>query len=1154
MPSIQLISGARVGASSTAVGAPNVSTRLAIYPSGAYGGVVSTRFGVWAANVVLRVDFNFTAFKIPSFNFEFGGAGSPQPLFSHTYSQSGVVSHPLVSNAAQDVRPTGLDRRIRVGPLLVFDPVNYYPLVFNKVVQADGNLTWGSTQVIYPTPFDEFISGEVVLKTQQRVQPVGASGAVVGGGVVYHDHDLANATLRFEQLPATDLNFVFGAGDQPLFIKPSSTGEGVGSPTVENTAQGVFTEGVPQRTAYGFNLLYRSTDTGVVYLDFVQSFTALSGANIAFTFSPTGNILVGGIAPPDVGVPTLQTSEQRVSISGVAPPGIGAVAVRHVRKLYPTPVYRQLLTGTARVSKNPQVFYPDLDRTGAQWGVSWVSLPQIVYHNEPSEYVAKIGSAWVSKDRRTLLVDSVAADSAYGSAWVSAARRTVAALPQGAGAVFGVGWAAQGQQVVRTQDGGHLGFGNATLLTPSGQGVLVPSIVRQVVPSATVVKLAGEQTMLVESADSLTFGVGALYNKLQFVAPVPTNVRLFEDERFGNRVALFLQFKTIAPAGFNAARYGNAEALLGKPPLRPVGDDFSVFGVSSVTNWQQEVAPTGFEKEPRVEAHRVYLGLTKISLDGWGRRDSVFGFPKLSSNTQWVLGLGRAMGGAGFHWASYYRREVRPEGVAPLEGATPWVTLYERTIAPVGWSSYVGASMGDTTLHIYKAMLKAKGGQQVIQWGEARVRNVTPEIAVPGFSGHEVSKPVLHLLKRFIYPDPAKLPAIPSKKSWLSERNRLVLPQSVLPASGVGVPLVTDERLQFLWDTRPRTLLVGEGGENAKCGDHTLTTKNNRLLVFNEVVGHERFGDVFVRLNTIEVSPYSQTMPFGWAQVLGGAGYSIRVRSVGGMIEVGRPSLRHLTGPQYLYPVFPFVDWQYHIPEPASWSHRFGTELYTQLLNRQVRPFGIGAPGNQVPMPRLPEEKPPPYIYPIGIRSYRSGIDTVVFTPGPKKIYVQGSSLLGFGSVALSVPIVIGVQTLYASGAPGEKDRVKNGTPRLEKQHREVFMHGTDHTVVNRPGYVGDYLRIYPEGFETRPEYVEPPFGFETFIDFSVRTITQIPNVDGKEFPRHVVKRPFKVVYPRGVECLEAGVPFVKTEWSEIRATGIRWPYGAMPAPYVSRR
>ena len=1118
MPVTQPISGAKVGASTTAVGTPEVQNQWqGILCAGFASSVVPTKHLVRDPNGVALVNFTFADPRpAPSYNLVFGEGA--RLLYQHTYAVDDVAGTPSVTNAAQDIRPTG---HYDVPPITA--PVVTWTLrreLFNFNLVAlpftPPNLYWGTTQLIYghgvpnSNKFGDLIS--------EQPLPIWGAGfrstpdALRFGGVLAtHVIKRNEFNLDLVAPQGEKWNFVF-TGNQ--ITKPRGYDhQNFGATSVANAAQdirptGFVQDAVPQ-------VVVHIGKVGWIEFSLDQTWARPNAANIGFYFAGGKQIDAGSWDSSEFGTPNPYLSLQPVHPTGIASTAVfGTLFTENYGlKIIPEGIASTAVFGTPKL---PGVLKPHAWDSNIFQNFTWVQnhyqylniypfTGQPITPPSPKVYnllqfvrpggmpaPTAFGTAHLTLWAQVVNHTGWQDPDWYGNPWVTHHTRSIGpAYLSGTQTSFGTPFAALGARDLRP-DGQELTRYGEALVRDRAQNVLPVGLAPTHALGIPQVR-DRSQYFYPFGVDVALIGFPVVNLWQQYVAPVAIQQWAFEGDRFGYYRTVYNKNRYMQANGFVHSVLPLGGFVLNKArPIRPYGEVQTRFGTAFAAARIRYITPEWYEGTPF--GYDTYVRTRKIiNLDGWGFRGPNVPLPiRVWSNLQTVQPFSTyAMTEMPRPWVSPGLRSLSPHSILTQPAGDPFVAYAIRYITPLGIEKgYVGVHQLETHQNIIRVWGYPNG-----EVGEPRAYNVTPEIrAFSAYAFEPGGKPRVELWKRYLHveaaPNPPTVPApfisdrmrrirAPSldylrwgngqvmfDQSQQTPPQKLILPDSVQAGAGV-VPNEEWEHPDAPWT-----------GANIPFG-YPLVKLNT---IFVDSLGQvDRFGEPSTRSMVIVCDPGPSSTAMGRPTLEGGTQWIERLQGIDASAVFGATNV---VGPQRIrldakwdaasstwYP------WSFHTntdPQDRWFDWRAQTAgptfgAYTTVTNkhRPINPWSYSYfnDGVTAVFGRPTITTRPQHIRPPGYTTYKRGMPDVSFV-GDKPIYTMDWVDAVFGAPSVTVEDW-GPKWIRPAGTNDTRFGTSSRNDmRVEHFHRQIPMTGwVEFQSWKGAQYVGPYLRIYPKSY-----------------------------------------------------------------------------------------
>ena len=248
----------------------------------------------------------------------------------------------------------------------------------------------------------------------------------------------------------------------------------------------------------------------------------------------------------------------------------------------------------------------------------------------------------------------------------------------------------------------------------------------------------------------LRWGYGKVWNQTQYIVTdshhEDTGLAPPEETQVSTRAVVKNRDRTLAPWGDLFTRFGYTHIWLAAQAIYPAGieppDDDLNGRPHRVSHWQQRVYPEPIEPNPIYRWHAVENKADPLLPAGW--ESAAWGVPAIANlNRSYTLrGWDSAEVGAG-GMVAFRVRHIVLDGSAPIRpsyNAGHSVGLLQRWLRPEGIYAFRDGFNGqfdklgipDVVQRFKRIRDACVGGKQADDFGEARVKNVTPEIKPRG--------------------------------------------------------------------------------------------------------------------------------------------------------------------------------------------------------------------------------------------------------------------------------------------------------------------------------------------------------------------------------------------------------------------------------------
>lgn len=324
-------------------------------------------------------------------------------------------------------------------------------------------------------------------------------------------------------------------------------------------------------------------------------------------------------------------------------------------------------------------------------------------------------SHWLSFRIRTIVAESIVDNDPNTSHRVS---RNIIIYPAGFDA---------------TEWGSRIIPENKTLLpigiAPSTGTPAIDWFIRSLYPNGFATSFSTEKNT------DIRFGTARTFNKTQYIVQFFDVASGLVPQDFSQWTAIEVRNKTISTYGVDAKKIGYALISNNAVQISPVGIQGDV-GTPFIGYRVRSIFADAIDS-PYIASwnviHNAAFVVTPIS-----KNTDTFGVHRLFSNLQTLKANGAEMPSYGYHMVDFAIRTLQMEsryGIYPAYINLPDVQLHTRYIAPMGFepSTLWASNVGMPDLAIHRNIISPKWtDRQYLWWGEAALKNLTPELGVYG--------------------------------------------------------------------------------------------------------------------------------------------------------------------------------------------------------------------------------------------------------------------------------------------------------------------------------------------------------------------------------------------------------------------------------------
>ena len=670
------------------------------------------------------------------------------------------------------------------------------------------------------------------------------------------------------------------------------------------------------------------------------------------------------------------------------------------------------------------------------------------------------------------------------------------------------------------------------------------------------VRATGFLTFGIQTSDR--YGTASVWNKRQYIQQNYDSGDGLNPGAFGQWTYIVNRNREIKVSGFNASRYGYTLIDNKARPLLPSGKDHSMIGKAMVADRIRHLKPQGMEPPylsgwGRIHNTAFVIAPLAVKHDQWGAPSVV----NTRREYRWI-GAFESMQ-FGNPMIAFRIRKLSIESrysIAPIYMPLPKVDLYTRYIDPPGPDL---SAFGGPSLHIKWNTFTPRWTHREL-FGDAIVRNVTPELKQRGNNSEEFGHTGVKLYKQYLSIDGYGSELL--GKTIISYRDRsMSITGRNYMAFGLhkvvktGAPPYSLQQITLDWDgegPRPDDY-SGKGIELPIFQVSTPSVKSN--VIFAEGFVATKFGATHTQSNGILLESGIQEFSVG-NHFVGLKNRTIQVPTMGDFLQI--EDTRPKISPHTIYAVMeaPAQAIRNH---PSNGLHFVNSDSGNRLpgevfgwvtvtnRHRVIRPSGFNISDWYGPKVALRKR----YIKPEPFNSFRMGWHYALdgSPQGVEQYESNDTSLYGMPNIYSPY---YGPQTIRVNGMNANVF----GSGKVEFFHRTVRASGTNMLVMGagRSGdtpykpqglWVGEPKPTIPKGFNAEV------FG-STTISLRVRDVTVegfdsfISEMDISNFKGRMkvtlVKKPV-VIEPKEI-MLEAfglttyGIPNIRLKTHYIRPDG----------------
>ena len=848
----------------------------------------------------------------------------------------------------------------------------------------------GSTQVIN-TRADQYAAVQGILGlslgspnvSPRYIRPIDVSPPIFPQPLVQRspyplglDHSsYGDATLWFRVRylsPAGILGFDSGYAKifdptQFIYANPSQTSAIFGDIKTKNKNIVVYAEGVLASAVSEWSVFENTLR--LINAKGIDSFIA-ADANIA---NKTPSIIPDGFVSP-VGEPSIADRVRRVNVVGIPYLFFGLPTLTTPPSLVPKGGDYLRLGDTFVSLKTRTVFIGGFYSLSIGNATLWpwsrnvapdgIKAPVLTNDNTVTHGLRELlpsgsdsmkfsASHWLSFRIRTIVAESIVDNNPNTSHRVS---RNIIVYPAGFDA---------------TEWGSRVIPENKTLL-PIGiaQATGTPAIdwfIRSLHPNGFATSFSAEKNT------DIRFGSARLFNKTQYIIQFFDVASGLVPQDFSQWTAIEVRNKTILTYGVDAKKIGYALISNNAVQISPVGIQGDV-GSPFIAYRVRSVFADAIDS-PYIASWNVIHNAAFVIAPTSKNMDA-FGVHRLFSNLQTLKANGAEVPSYGYHMVGFAVRTLQMEsryGIYPAYINLPNVQLHTRYISPKGfdpstlWSSNVGVP----DLAIHRNIISPKWtDRQYLWWGEAALKNLTPEIGAHGNVNELFGTPSIRTQWENVFATGDEsllfgkvLIEFKTKKIAVAGLNAAPISQ-LHKVIKLGAPPYSTQYIEL------RTFYEIDGvlkeGDGYGIGTPNKQVSNpafNQSVIYPEGFMTAKFGDARVTANTLKIDAGIYILGVANPSV----GLKVReliangINSYIGEGRIGKPSIT----PHTIY-----------APSGVNTGVVFGRTMVISQ-NRVIWHYGAHA-GNSFGTQSLMLSKQ--YIQPKGMRSEKSGWHSIPFS------------------------------------------------------------------------------------------------------------------------------------------------------------------------------
>ena len=618
-------------------------------------------------------------------------------------------------------------------------------------------------------------------------------------------------------------------------------------------------------------------------------------------------------------------------------------------------------------------------------------------------------SHWLSFRIRTIVVESIVDNDPNTSHRVS---RNIIIYPAGFDA---------------TEWGSRIIPENKTLL-PTGiaPSVGTPAIdwfIRSLYPNGFRTSFNAEKNT------DIRFGIARAFNKTQYIVQFFDVASGLVPQDFSQWTAIELRNKTISTYGVDAKKIGYALVSNNAAQISPVGAQGYV-GSPFISYRVRSVFADAIDSPYMANWNVIYNAAFVVA--PISKNMDAFGVHRLFSNLQTLKANGAEMPSYGYHMVDFAVRTLQMEsryGIYPAYINLPDVQLHTRYIAPIGFDSSTlwASNFGMPDLAIHRNIISPKWtDRQYLWWGEAALKNLTPELGVYGNANELFGVTSIRTQWENVFTkgDDSLLHGkvlIEFKTKEIAVAGLNAVPISQLhKVIKLGVPPYSTQYIDLRrFYEVDGVLKEGDGYGVYPPNNQVSNPAFNQSVIYPEGLMTAKFGDARVTANTLRIDAGIYILGVANPSV----GLKVRelvVKGIDNYIGEGRIGKPRIT-PHTIYA--PFGDEatsQARLNHPGASSSYVNTGVKfgsARVINKNRILWHYGAhTGNSFGMQSLTLSRQ--YIQPKGIHSEKSGWHSIPFSlQTVMQLHEDGlDSFQQFGIAMVGEPPYLGSYTIKTSG------------------------------------------------------------------------------------------------------------------------------------------
>lgn len=810
---------------------------------------------------------------------------------------------------------------------------------------------------------------------------------------------------------------------QFIYATPPQTSAVFGDIKTKNKNLVVYAEGLLASAVSEWSIF--ESNLRLIHTKGIDGFIA-AGANIA---NKTPSIMPDGFVSP-VGEPSIADRVRRVNAIGIpylffglptltTPPSLvpeGGDYLRFGDTFVSLKTRTVFIDGVYSLSVGDTTVWP-WSRNVALGGIDAPVLTDesTVTHglrellSNGSDSMEFSASHWLSFRIRTIVTESIVDNNPNTSHRVS---RNIIIYPVGFDATE---W---GTRVIPE---------NKTLL-PTGiaPSVGTPAIdwfIRSLYPNGFATSFSAEKNT------DIRFGVARAFNKTQYIVQFFDVASGLVPQDFSQWTAIELRNKTISTYGVDAKKIGYALISNNAVQISPVGIQGDV-GTPFIGYRVRSVFADAIDSPYMANWNVIYNAAFVVA--PISKNTDAFGVHRLFSNLQTLKANGAEMPSYGYHMIDFAVRTLQMEsryGIYPAYIHLPDVQLHTRYIAPMGfdpstlWSSNVG--MPDLAIH--RNIISPKWtDKQYLWWGEAALKNLTPEIGAHGNINELFGAASIRTQWNNVF---AKgddsllfgkvLIEFKTKKIAVAGLNAVPISQ-LHKVIKLGAPPYSTQYIELRRFYEVDGVLEEADGYGIEPPKYQVANPAfNQSVIYSEGFMTAKFGDARVTANTLKIESGIYILSVANPSV----GLKVRelvVKGIDNYIGEGRIGKPRIT-PHTIYA--PFGDeatGQARINNPGMGGFYVNTGVVfgsASVINKNRVVWQYDAhTGNSFGMQSLMLSRQ--YIQPTGMRSEKSGWHTIPFSlQTVMQLHDDGlDSFQQFGLAIVARPPYLGIYTIETFG------------------------------------------------------------------------------------------------------------------------------------------